>query len=452
MDCRDDYQLVGVDPDIRIPPRSVLASLRPRGLGTPYRESLSSYYLELSHIHHLSPKTLAREIIIPRIKVDNAIIDKDNFILWKLPLFNGIGTVPEKWAEHLSELTEQKDLIDLTLVPLRPYTNMQRLTSRSKKWCPLCLSEAAQEGRAYGQLLWEIDAVEACPKHGIKLVSRCRCEGVGSQSKRNIMHLSGFCDLCGHSLTQNNEEFIENAPDDKVKRAQLTAELLGDIERLKHKSPIGIPVFLKNAVQNFAGGNAALFGRLLGIKKNTLHGWTNGKFIPTFPQLVEIAFACRCSIADVMLGTQITFEGSGLVNVQSIPLISFRTTESQMFDRDLVKQQLEVLVNETPPISVASAAEKIGVSRRTLFRDFGKIAGEISQRFRAYRHAEKIRKFANKCALYHQSAVKLTQRGIRPTPKLVGLDIRGKRIIIKGHERIVCSRICRDVIEEFQGL
>ena len=223
---------MGVDPDIRIPPRSVLASLRPAGVGIPYRESLSSYYLALAHLHNLSPKNLARGLIIPRI-VGNERRGEDTFSLWKLPLFNGIGSVPETWAKCLSELTGQKDLLDLTLVPLRPYTNMQHLMSDTKKWCPLCFSEASQKGRVYGQLLWEIDAVEACPIHRIKLVSQCRCKGLSPLSALNVKHLTGFCDSCGRSLLENNEEFIENASDDDITRAQLVAGLLGDVERLK---------------------------------------------------------------------------------------------------------------------------------------------------------------------------------------------------------------------------
>lgn len=450
MDClTDDYPLVGVNPDARIPPRSVLASLRPMGLGTPYRESLSSFYLELAHIHHLSPRTLAKEILVPRIKVGNERRDKDNFILWKLPLFNGIGTVPETWAQHLDDLTGRDDLVDLTLVTLRPYTNMQRLMSGTKRWCPLCLSDSAQTGRVYGQLLWEIAAVEACPKHGIKLVSQCGCNRSAPLLARNAIYLSGICESCGHSLAQNYEGLIKLASEDEMKRAQLVAELLGGMDRLKHNidRAAGIPMFIKNAVRHFTGGNAALFGRLLGIKKNTLHGWTHGEFVPTFPEIVEIAFACRCSIADILLGAKVTFDKPELVNTQSITSKPFRTKETQTLDRDLVTHQLEMLLNETLPVSVAEAATRIGVNRRTLFRDFGNIAQKISQRFREHRHSEKIRKFADRCDLYHQSAVRLMLKGIRPTPRLVGLDIRGKRIIIKGYERTVCSKICKEVIQ-----
>ncbi len=451
VECVDDYPLVGVDPDARIPPRSLLASLRPMGLGTPYRESLSSYYLGLAHLHHVSPKTLARELIIPRIKDGNARQSDDAFTIWKLPLFNGISSVPETWANILSELTGQQGLIDLTLVPLRPYMNVQRLMSSTKKWCPICLSEAAQEGRAYGQLLWEIAAIEACPKHGIKLVSQCRCNGSSPLSTRHVKHLSGFCGSCGYSLTENYEVLIESASEDEVKRAQLIVVMLGDIERLKpksHRGIVGISEFLKSAAQHFTGGNAALLGKLLGIKKNTLHGWMNGKFIPSFPQMVEMSFACRSSIADVMLGTNTTFEGTEIIATHTVAQISTRTRKTQKLDRELIKRQLEMLSNENPPISVATAAEKLGVNRRTLFNRFGDIAKRMNQRFQAHRHSGKMRRFADKCDLYHQSAVMLMQQGIRPTQRLVAFDIKGIGIVgNKEDERIACSRICREVIK-----
>ncbi len=451
-DRMDDYPLVGVDPDVRIPQRSVLASLRPMGLGTAYRQSLSSYYLELAHLHHLSPITLAREIIVPRIKVGKAHLNDDNFILWKLPLFNGIGTVPETWAEHLSALTGQKDLIDLTLVPLRPYTNSQHLMSIKKKWCPLCFSEAAKEGRVYGQLLWELNVVEACPKHGIKLVSHCRCNGKSPLSPLNVKHLSGFCDSCGDSLSQNTEESIENAPEKDVKRAQIVAALLDEMKRPKpdiDRATVEISTFLKSAVDNVAKGNAALFGRLLGIHKNTLHYWMHGKCIPPLPQMVEIALLCGCSISDIVRGAEPIFREPELISVHSGPQMLSRTKKPEKRDRELVKLQLQALANENPPISIAAAAVRIGVHPRTLFRHFGNITRQMIHRRRAYNHSEKKRKFAERCDIFRQSAIRLLQQGIRPTRRLVRLDIRGRGVgtVSKGDEQSSCSRICREVME-----
>lgn len=444
----DDYSLVGVEQALSIPPRSVLASLRPRGLGTPYLESLSSYYLELAHLHHLSPKTLAREIIIPRIKTGDARHGETSTI-WRMPLFNGIGSVPETWAKQLSELTGQKGLINLTLVPLRPYTNMQRLMSGTREWCPICFSEAAQEERAYGQLLWEIEAVKACPKHNVRLISQCGCNRSAPLPPLKVKQLSGLCGSCGHSLAQNYESYIESASEDELKRARLVAELLGDTEILKReraRATDGIAMFLQGAVRHFTGGNAALFGKLLGVKKNTLHGWMHGKRIPNFPQLLEIALACRCAIADVMLGTQVMFAEPEIVNAQRKPQTPSRANTRKL-DREMILSQLEILSNEHPPVSVAAAAVRVGVSRRTLFRVFGDIARKMTRNFRVHQHDEAARNFENKCDLFRKSAVRLLQKGIRPTRRLVGLDIKGKGTVNKGAEQVACSRICREVTQ-----
>lgn len=452
IDCEDDYPLVGVDPVDPLPPRSVLASLLPIGMGTPYRESLSSYYLELAHLHHVSPKNLARGVLIPRMAEKGRRYRKVSK-LWKLSSFNGIGDVPEWWANQLSELTAQKDLVNLTLVPLRPYFSIMRLITEKKKWCPICFSEAATNGRVYGQLLWAMEDVQACPIHGIKLLSQCTCQGTSPMSPLNVKYLSGICEYCGSSLAHNNDHSLEYASKDKVIRAQLVADLLGDMEKLKNHADgamKGVPTFLDHAVRHFAGGNASRFGDLLGIKKNTLHGWIHGKCIPPFPQMVDIAMLCKCSIADVLLGEQSSFKEPFTAPSCASPRRPFRTKKTQKVDKEIIKRQLEVLALQEPPISVAAAAAKIGVSDRTLFKHFGDITKEMTERVQSYRHNESLRKFAERCDLYRQSAERLIQRGIRPTRRLVGLDIQGKGIIGVGQDQAACSRICREVIDGFQ--
>lgn len=451
-DLTDDYSLV-MNPEVRIPPRSVLASLKPMGLGTPLRESLASYYLTLAHVHHVSPKNLARGIVIPRL-AEKGLLYKDVSKLWKLSSFNGVGDVPEYWAKQLSGLTGQKDLIDLTLVPLRSCLSILRLMSDRKKWCPLCLSETAKSGRAYGQLLWEIEHPQACPKHGIKLVTQCTCNRRAPMSPLNVKYLPWICESCGRSIACDNNGLLEHASSDEIKRARIVADLLGDIEKVKNRisGAEGISVFLINAVRHLTGRNAALFGELIGIKRNTLHGWIHGKSIPPFPQLVDIAMMCECSIADVILGEQNIFQRPRRLAIPCpSPRRPFRTTRTQKIDKDSIRHQLEALSKQGPPISVAEAAKKIGLTDRTLFNHFGDITKEMTRRVQAYRREKGMRKFKNRCHLYRQSAENLIQRGIRPIRRLVALDIRGRGTVGVREDRSACSRICREAIEAFSG-
>ena len=55
-----EFHLIEVDPSELLPPRSVLTTLQPLGLGTPYRESLSSFFQRLADQHSLSPKVLVQ--------------------------------------------------------------------------------------------------------------------------------------------------------------------------------------------------------------------------------------------------------------------------------------------------------------------------------------------------------------------------------------------------------
>jgi hypothetical protein len=421
--------------------------LRPGGLGTPYRESLSSYYLAVANFHRLSPKTLARELILPTREYETEPKGDDALTAWKIQSFNGIGAVPERWANRLSELTGQNALIDLTLVFLRPYTHRQRLMSAEKRWCPICLSESAKEGRMYGQLLWDVAAVTACPKHGIRLFSNCLCkEAAEPPSTWGGVHLSGFCQFCGRALTEDYKGRIKNASDDELKRSRLVAKLLGEMSRIKentHRPKDAISRCLNDAASRLTGGNAALLGRLLGVKKNTLHGWMHGRFAPTFPELVEIAVTCGCSIADIISG-QLSMSEDTLLSERVFLSSRPNRKKTHSLNFDVIRQKLEKLGAANPPISVSTAAKSLGVDRRTLFSHFRDIAQAMTCRVRENDARNKKMRFEKKCDLYRQSAVRLTKQGIRPTVRSVALDLKGISIV-GGKERKACREICWEV-------
>jgi len=126
------------------------------------------------------------------------------------------------------------------------------------------------------------------------------------------------------------------------------------------------------------------------------------------------------------------------------------TRKTQKLNKELIRRQLEMLAVENPPVGVAMAATRIGVNRRTLFKHFGDLAKEMTRRFQSYKHREKLRKFEARCQLFRRSAEGLLQQGIRPTRRLVGLDIKGRGIVGKGEGQIACSKVCREVINSTQ--
>ncbi|MDH4163408.1 MAG: TniQ family protein [Nitrospirota bacterium] len=450
MGCQEIYELVGTDPSAVIPQRSVLASLKPLGAGTPHCESLRSYYLTLAHMHHVSPRIMAKDIIIPRLGLERF---GHNFQEWNLPLFNGIGAVPEKWAELLSSLTGQAGLDDLTLTALRPYTSTKRLMIDMKRWCPLCFSEAARDGRVYGHLLWEIAAVSVCPKHGVNLVSNCICNNEDSQSnfskvKPAKIYLPGICSSCGRPLVETSMNMTTAASQREIKRAQIVGDMLTDIERLKEGTN-GIDVFLNNAVRYFAKGNATAFAKMLHIDKVSLHNWIHRTHLPSLYQIVEIALTFQCSMVDVMLGDRVAF-GEITLDIQDRTQKPFRTNKRRKLSKNVVKRRLEALLTDIHPISLTSAVAKIGMGRRRLRRDYPDIERRILQRNQAYRTSKQKSMVEQRYDLFRQCAAKLMSEGIEPTTRLVGERLGGNLLIIKGKNKLACHAICEEVIRSSQ--
>ncbi|MGO9611818.1 MAG: hypothetical protein ACLPX5_02135, partial [Dissulfurispiraceae bacterium] len=175
-------------------------------------------------------------------------------------------------------------------------------------------------------------------------------------------------------------------------------------------------------------------------------GWIHGECIPAFAKTLDVAFICGCSMTDVILGENVEFKKPVLDTSRLVLRKPLQVRKMQKLNKEIIRQQLEILAVENPPVGVAMAATRIGVNRRTLFKHFGDLAKEMTRRFKSYKHEEKLQNFEARCQLYRRSAEGLLQQGIRPTRRLVGLDIKGRGIVGKGEEQIACSRICREVI------
>jgi hypothetical protein len=214
----------------------------------------------------------------------------------------------------------------------------------------------------------------------------------------------------------------------------------------------GIALFLQGAVRHFADGKAANFARMLGVGNSALYGWLHGDHIPSFPQLVKIALTCGCSIADVLEGNRDVIHKSGLIKPKIVNPLSSRRKAAPKLNIKSLGKRLQVLAAEEPPISVARATTKLGVSSSTLYVHFGEIVRGMTRRLRTHMQDKKKLRFEYKCRLYRQSSEKLIHHGKRPTSRLVALDLKDIETVCKKEQREACARICREVIESFSKL
>lgn len=445
-----DYDLDGLSPNDQLPPRAELASFEPKGVGTPYCESLLSYFLRLADIHHVSPQNLARKLIFPLLSCYENEGHFDRIYHLERKYLNGLGVTPEQWVNAMEQLTGQKGLDGLTLLPLRQFLSNWRLLGKKKKWCPICLFETSDSRGAYDQLIWEIDVVDSCPKHEVKLVNQCECENVRSIPFVNMKHLPGVCKYCGRSLGHNNASILERASIKEIHLSKMVAELLEDAASMKHKTE-NIAMFLHCAVNHLAQGEASRFARMVGVRKNTLHYWLHGNCTPNLEQIVNIASICKCAISEVLIGSSVQFYH--ITDAEILVKHSPKQNCRMKITKDNVYDQLLKLAAENPPITVTEAAKIIGVSERFLRKKYQEITAVMVQNWRSHRKNHAINRLEHSCSIYRECAIKIANEGRTPTRRLVGLNIDDGSVlkIIKRSVIDRCNTICREVRDSYRA-
>jgi TniQ len=256
-----------------IPTRSVLYHLKPIARGTSLRESLFSFMLRLADQHTIHPSRLP---FAPGI--DPRCCGRWARNVWTQSCFKGAGVVAKIWAGELARFTGHHSLEDLTLLPLARVVNVGGLAHKARKWCPRCLREQEREGVPYGQLLWDIAAVNACPVHTILFVSRCQC---GETDRRRPMtkYLPHVCQYCRRTLIEPPR--LTQAPLELVQRARMVADLLDDPDFDRGRWPAdGLSQFLIGAARRHFGGRLAPVATTLGLNKVTVHGWVRNRRRP----------------------------------------------------------------------------------------------------------------------------------------------------------------------------
>ena len=155
-----------------LPPRSILYSIEPIGIGTPYVESLASYINRLAVEHSIS----VADLFIRIISIYGSIFsEKTNTFknLWKILSTINNASKSSIIVEIMSELTIRSELKYLTLATIEDL-NINGALSKIKRYCPKCYEEQkASNNIVYDPLIWSIRAIKICPIHRLYLLDDC---------------------------------------------------------------------------------------------------------------------------------------------------------------------------------------------------------------------------------------------------------------------------------------
>ena len=410
MSLQDEYPVLDEQATSVLSRRSALYNLEPIGLGTGARESLTSYAERLADAHCISPRMLADVPAageIARAKFNRGLALRARWFVTG-------GNTSLEWAQILGRLTGRLGLEALTLAPLAQVVNQRNLTSRTRRWCPQCLREAATSHALYAQLLWDIDCVTACPVHEIEITPECSCNLIRDPQRR-LKWSPGHCPCCGQLLCETLP--TRQAPPQQVRLARIVRGLLAD-PRFDQggwsPSDDRSDAFLTAAAVRHFRGKSARLAKALGLGKSALHGWMNGSHRPALALLVGVADRTGCSVADILDGRANDAHPPEGQIVRPRRNTALRITHAQ---GQTITLQLASALDDPVPVSLAGLARRLQVNSDFLRHRYPEQSAAIVSRFKVHQIERRAAKRAAFSAALRARAEQLVSQGVWPTSR-----------------------------------
>lgn len=288
-------------------PRSPLYHLAPQGLGTAQVESLSSYLCRLAEAHHLPPRVLVYQAILPywtaacqANPAEPAFRDTWISCVGKI---NGTGAWARLWTQALAALTLRADLEPLTLRPWRlvlPHGG--RTLRRTRAWCPACYAAGAPTpGGIYDRLLWALAPVRWCPLHAAPLQDRCPAATCGrAQPVLGGAMRPGHCAYCFAWLGETGSAAAAGpvpgaeGPGPEPS-SQWTAQVLGDLLAAAPGLPAPLPrdtvaQHLRAYQRTLPGGTPQALAAHLDLFAPQVADYLRSRHLPNLGLLVRICY------------------------------------------------------------------------------------------------------------------------------------------------------------------
>jgi len=356
---------------------TLLYGLKPYNVGTGACESLPSYISRLADEHRISVGSLLNDII----KV-NYFPSLPSSIGFKVNDFLPIGDYTQSMVNALALATNVGNLLGLTLNPLRGIISSHQLLCKSARHCQLCLHDLCDN--VYGQLIWNIACVTACPIHSIALAeSKCGATKVHRVKAQQKKLLFGVCPVCGSIGYKCCSPPITVASPVEVWKARQVADLISNLPDAKYKfSPQALTAGLNRVIDDFAEGKLAFAADCARMHKSVLWDWIHMDRTPSLRLLLNLCLAVGVSLTSVMQGTPVLCPNPGFHFVEykdPAPKVSIDVRERALRDALLV----------SPPLSLSAVARHLGLDVSALRRSFPEMAASLVNRYREHLIADK---------------------------------------------------------------
>jgi len=402
-----------------IPTRSRLYPLEPQAMGSQWQESFTSYLNRLGWMHHVSPRAMVMQELIPLLDKEREISRRWLGVLSRgyAMNMNSGGSLALEWSAALDQLTQRSDLCLLTL-----YGWIGNLSSAGHLrpfpvWCPICYTEwQEKELCIYQPLLWLFKVVTICPKHNYLLESRCpRCQK--QQSVIALRTRPGHCTQCdqwlGSSLDENQQ--LETT-EELISWQRWVAHVLEELRVASGTGPLQWQWFFTHLGQGItrAAVTWEQVERFTGIKKHVLLPWFDLSKTPSLETILRLCNVCEVTPLQVMKG-----EITPLVEVlqrekPSRPPLHRRIRP--VVDLDRCRELIQaVLDGREKPMSQTQLCKVLGCGHHKLQHFFPEELTVIIQKAREYRKQQDRERVAKTREQVRQAVISLHAQGAYPS-------------------------------------
>lgn len=415
------------------PVTTLLYSLEPKGMGTGQCESLKSYVYRLANAHRVSPAQLVRDVLWGLVEERQRFAYQQRrreCVNNEWLVSTGMRT--SGFVQALSDATGNSALLACTMLPAGCVLNPRNLISVSDRYCPECIEQHGDVYDAYGRLLWSVEAVSACPIHGVRLIShKCGKEGRKHRVIAETKWLPGACMACGSIWFRCSDQPRQLATEVELWKAMQIADLIAQFPAAsKLISKSSMVVGLAGLVSQFGDGKPCVAARKAGIYKSVLWSWIQGRYLPSLGLFLDLCLSARVSLVSVLTGAPASCAGPAPEKKSSKPV-------RRKPPRNEREAALKRATLTEPPRSLSRIAAEIGISSRHLQAQFPELTTIVIERFRQSQQNQFARKQREAAAL----AVKLAQ------------ELRAKKIPLtwrnfrkaSGEQLLPHSRLCHEL-------
>lgn len=425
------------------PSRSKLYSLVPCGLGTTFSESLTSYLNRLAWRHHIPPRHLVAQEILPRLRHRYSRHQLGGFSWGSAMSINGNNATAQEWATILEDLTCRSDLHLLTLQWWVGDLEPHNLLREKPAWCPACYAEwKDQKKPIYEPLLWTFQVVTMCMKHHRMLEEHCP----NCQKRQSIIRFQATLGQCTRCNTWLGSTTLDPPSPETIEWQEWVISALDELRRtIVSSGALCWEQFFTNISQSFeARGEQSRLAELVGLARGQLATWLRRSHTPTLQSILEFCYVCNVTPLQVLTGNLSPIKR---VIAEGKPYRSPRARRSlRTLDHEHCLERIQAILNgKEEPLGYVQLAQQLGYGGNILLYHFPQECARLSQQVKEYRRQRKEQRLARVQEEVRQATLFLHAQGIYPSQNKVAGLLSDPNVLFQPSAKATWRALCREL-------